>query len=115
MEFEDLSGYQLCHLDDKKPGEILREQRVTQNMTQVQVATKARITLQQYQKFESDARNIRTASFQLACRVLRALNMDIERFFDGGYSIGEEIYAEDGKLKYQKTGRDIHDDVLGVE
>lgn len=84
---------------------------MTQNMTQQQVATNAKITLQQYQKFESDARNIRTASFQLACRVLRALNMDIEKFFDGEYCFGEEIYAEDGKLKFKKTGRDINEDV----
>lgn len=111
MEFESLAGYRLGHLDSKKPGIILREQRVTKNMTQAQVANKAGITLQQYQKFESDARNIRTASFQLACRVLKALNMDIEQFFDGAYSIGEEIYCENGKLKYAKTGRAVTSDV----
>ena len=112
MQFEDLTGYQICHLNDKKLGSILREQRVTQNMTQAQVATKAGITLQQYQKFERDQRNIRTASFQLACRVLRALNMDIERFFDGDYCIGEEVsISADGKLCYAKTGRDIRGNV----
>ena len=63
-------GLQLCHLDGKKPGNILREQRVVQNLTQQQVADKAKITVQQYQKFESNERNIKTASFQLACRVL---------------------------------------------
>ena len=96
MEFENLSGYRLGHLNDRKPGEILREQRVTQNMTQQQVASKAKITLQQYQKFENNSRNIKTASFQLACRVLEALNMDIAAFFHGAYAFGEEVYAEDG-------------------
>ncbi|MBQ8986893.1 MAG: helix-turn-helix transcriptional regulator [Lachnospiraceae bacterium] len=111
MEFENLDGYQLAHAQRNPSAAILREQRVTQNMTQVQVAAKAEITLQQYQKFENGSRNIRTASFQLACRVLKALNMDIDRFFTGDYALGEEIYAEDGKLKYKKTGRDIRDDV----
>lgn len=113
MQYEDLTGYQICHVNDQKPGSILREQRVTQNMTQQQVATKAKITLQQYQKFESDARNIRTASFQLACRVLKALNMDIERFFNGDYCLGEELTEKDGKLCYAKTGWDIRDNVEG--
>ena len=111
MEFENLDGYQIAHAQRNPSAAILREQRITQKMTQVQVAEKAKITLQQYQKFENGSRNIRTASFQLACRVLKALNMDIERFFEGGYCIGEEIYAEDGKLKYKKTGLDIHDDM----
>lgn len=111
MEFENLDGYQIAHAQRNPSAAILREQRVTQNMTQVQVAAKAEITLQQYQKFENGSRNIRTASFQLACRVLKALNMDIDRFFTGDYALGEEIYAEDGKLKYKKTGRDIRDDV----
>ena len=113
MQYEDLSGYQICHVDEKKPGSILREQRVTQNMTQAQVASKAKITLQQYQKFENGSRNIRTASFQLACRVLKALNMDIEKFFDGGYCFGEEVEVIGDKLCYVKTGRSIHDDVEG--
>ena len=112
MEFEKLDGYKICHLDEKKSGAILREQRVTQNMTQQQVATKAKISLQQYQKFESDARNIRTASFQIACRVLCALNMDIGKFFDGDYCFGEEVYlAGGGRLRYRKTGRDVEENV----
>ena len=115
MEFENLSGYRLGHLNDKKSGVILREQRVTQNLTQQQVASKARITLQQYQKFENNSRNIKTASFQLACRVLEALNMDIAAFFHGDYAFGEEVYAEDGKLKFRKTGRDINEDVVEAE
>ena len=88
-------GLQLCHLDGRKPGNILREQRVVQNLTQQQVADKAKITVQQYQKFESNERNIKTASFQLACRVLE------EVFFD-----------KKGTMKYWKTKRDVNEDVL---
>lgn len=112
MEFEDLSGYQLCHLDGKPRAIIiLREKRVTLRMMQQEVADKAKIKLQQYQKFESGARNIMTCSFQLACRVIEALGMNISDFYNGEYVIGEEIYAEDGALKYKKTGRPINEDV----
>ena len=104
MEFEDLSGYQMCHLKDTMES-VLKEKRV---------ADKAKITLQQYQKFESGARNIMTSSFQLACRVIEALGMNISDFYHGEYTIGEEVYAEDGVLKYVKTGKDIHMDVEPV-
>lgn len=63
--------------------EILREKRVALEMTQQQVADKAGIKLQQYQKFESGERNIMTCSFQIACRVIEALGMDISKFFHG--------------------------------
>ena len=106
-------GLQLCHLDGKKPGNILREQRVVQNLTQQQVADKAKITVQQYQKFESNERNIKTASFQLACRVLEALNMDIAGFVHGEYVFGEEVFFDKkGTMKYRKTNRDVCEDVL---
>lgn len=110
--YEDLNGYSFVYLDKSKPGAILREQRVTQNMTQRQVAEKAKITIRQYQTFESNQRNLRTASFLLACRVLDALNMNIDDFYHGGYCIGEETYmAEDGKFHYVKTGRAVDEDV----
>lgn len=60
---------------------ILREQRAIKGMTQKQVADKANIKLQQYQKFESGERNIMNASFQIACRVLEALDLDITAYF----------------------------------
>jgi hypothetical protein len=37
--------------------------------------------LQQYQKFESGERKLRTASFDIACGVLEALELDIEQVF----------------------------------
>jgi transcriptional regulator with XRE-family HTH domain len=80
-------------------------------LTQKQVAERAKITLQQYQKFESGARNIMTSSFRIACRVIEALELDITRFFHGEYVIGEEVYFVGKKLYYKKTGRPINEDV----
>ena len=49
----------------------------------------------------------------MACRVIRALEMDVGKFFDGEYSLGEEIYSENGELKYKKTGRSTKDNIDG--
>ena len=45
----DLSGFQMCHLSDDAHS-ILREKRVILGLTQQQVADKAKVVLQQYQK-----------------------------------------------------------------
>lgn len=90
---------------------ILREKRVVAGMTQQQVADKARIKLQQYQKFESGERNIMTSSFQIACRVIEALGMDISDFYHGEYTTGEQIVLDNEGLKYAKTGKLISEDV----
>lgn len=111
---EKRSGYRICHISDKMDS-ILRERRVILGMTQQQVADKAHIKIQQYQKFESGARNIMTSSFQLACRVIEALEMDISDFYHGEFSIGEEVYWEDHVLKYRKTGRPVDADVEPAE
>ena len=106
----DLSGYQICHLDDDMHS-VLYKQRVIHGMTQKQVAEKAKITLQQYQKFESGARNIMTCSFRIACRVIEALEMNISDFYHGEYVIGEEVYLVGKKLYYKKTNRPVDEDV----
>jgi transcriptional regulator with XRE-family HTH domain len=106
----DLSGYQICHLDDDMHS-VLYEQRVIHGMTQKQVAENAKITLQQYQKFESGARNIMTCSFRIACRVIEALEMNISDFYHGEYVIGEEVYLVGKKLYYKKTNRPVDEDV----
>ena len=108
----DLTGYQICHIDDRKRHAILKEKRAVLGMTQKQVADRAKIRLPQYQKFESGERNIMTASFQIACRVVEALDMDVSDFYHGEYAFGEEVYLEDGKLKYVKTGMDISEDIV---
>ena len=74
----DFSGYRICHASDKMDS-ILREHRIILGLTQQQVADKAQIKIQQYQKFESGERNIMTCSFQIACRVIEALEMDISK------------------------------------
>ena len=81
MNMIDLSGYQMCHLSNNMNG-VLRERRVVLGLTQQQVADRAGIKLQQYQKFESGERSILTASFVIACKVLNALKINIEDFYN---------------------------------
>ena len=50
MEFENLEGYGIGH---QKPCQILKEKRLVLELTQKQVAERAGVLLQQYQKFES--------------------------------------------------------------
>ena len=109
MDNDNLKGYKLCHVDDDMHN-ILYEQRIVHLLTQKQVAERAKITLQQYQKFESGARNIMSSSFRIACRVIEALQLDITAFFHGEYVIGEEVYFVGRKLFYKRTGRPIDED-----
>ena len=90
---------------------ILRERRVILGLTQKQVAEKAKIPMQSYQRFESGERNIMTASFQMACRVIEALEMNVSDFYHGEYVLGEEIYSSKEGLRYKKTGKLINEDV----
>lgn len=62
--------------------EYLKARRHELHLTQQAVADKADIRLQQYQKFESGERSILTASFVIACKVLNALKIDIEDFYN---------------------------------
>ena len=104
-------GYHIIHMGKKK-NSILWEKRIHLRLTQREVAERANITLAQYSKFESGERNIMTASFQLACRVIEALGMDPTRFFHNEYMIGEEIYIDDeGRMCYTKTGRPDNVDI----
>ena len=110
MEQIDLSGFQMCHLDDDQHS-VLREKRVVLGLTQQQVADRADIVLQQYQKFESGERDIMTSSFRTACKVIEALEMDITDFYHGEYTIGEKVYSSAEGLRYLKTGRLTNEDV----
>lgn len=69
---------------------ILKERRINLKLTQQEVAEKAGILLQQYQKFESGERKIESATFQTACRVIEALNMDITKFYHREYSLSDD-------------------------
>jgi len=72
---------------------ILRRARVKLGLTQQQVADKAGIHMQQYQKFEAGTRNLSSSTFHIACRVLEALELDIVRYFHGDYVLSEETYG----------------------
>ena len=89
MENISLDGFQFVYLNDDG---ILHERRVILGLTQKQVAEKANIPLQSYQRFESGARNIETASFQIACRVIESLEMNISDYFHGEYVRGEKLF-----------------------
>lgn len=107
MEEFSLDGFGLMHVTTD---EILKEKRKVLRMTQKEVADKAKISLQQYQKFENGERNIRTASFQLACRVIEALDMNVSDFFHGEYVIGEPRYTVDGVTYYEKSKEPVNKD-----
>lgn len=109
MDF-DLSGFKMCHLDNDMHS-VLREKRVVLGLTQKQVADRAKIVLQQYQKIESGERSIMKCSFQVACRIIEALEMDIAKFYHGDYVIGEEVVISNGGLRYKKSGRPTNDDI----
>ena len=70
---------------------ILKSARKKSGMTQQQVANKANIQLRQYQRFESGERNLTSSSFNIACSVLEALEIDIKGFLHGDYMLAEEV------------------------
>lgn len=108
MEEISLDGFQIVNPTTES---ILRQKRLVLELTQQEVADRARITLQQYQKFESGVRNIKTASFQLACRVIEALGMDVADFYHNKYVIGEEVEDSPEGFRYKKTGRLTTDNI----
>ena len=100
MENNNLDGFQIAHAEEK---EILLKKRSALGLTQSEVAQKAKIPLQSYQRFESGSRNILKASFQMACRVIEALEMDISKSYHGEYALVEEIYSSKEGLRYTKN------------
>lgn len=110
-----MSGWSTVHINAGAKDGTLREKRLVLEMTQQQVAEKAGISLSSYQKFESGDRNIRTASFEVACRVVMALGMDPTAFYKGNYVLGEPtIFDQEGR-KYVLTGRLVDEDVDSTE
>ena len=104
MSDKFFDGFHFVAIDDKA---MLHERRVFLNLTQQAVADRAKIPLQSYQQFESGKRKIRRASFQIACQVLEALEMDIAAFHHGDYTIGEEITMKNGEMLFKKTGNPV--------
>ena len=102
-------GFQVAHMKDDG---LLRERRVILGLTQMQVAEKAKIPLQSYQRFESGDRNIQSASFRIVCRVIEALEMNISDFYHGEYVFGEKVFSSKEGLRYEKTGKLTTEDVV---
>ena len=77
----------------------LRKRRQKLGLSQQKVADKAGIDISQYQRFESGERELSAASFAVAYRVLKALEMDVDKYASGGYEIKEMLYrGHDGRL-----------------
>ena len=111
MEQNFFKGYHLCHIDSNMHN-ILRERRVILGLTQQQIAKRAGMLVQQYQRYETGDRNIMTASFKTACKVIEALEMNVSDFYHGEYMLGEEIYSSKEGFRYKKTGKLINEDVV---
>lgn len=75
--------YPLDDVKDAKASDQLRQRREELGLTLKEVADRAEIILQQYQKYEGGQRDLRNGTFQTACRVIEALDMDITAFFRG--------------------------------
>ncbi len=104
----DLTGFHIVNLT---PASMLHEMRVRLGLSQAQIAEKAGITQQMYQRFESGKRNLMTSSFEVTCKVLEALDMDITKFYHGEYVIGGEIYFDQtGKLRYVDSEKLVEDE-----
>ncbi|MBO5570182.1 MAG: helix-turn-helix transcriptional regulator [Clostridia bacterium] len=110
-----MSVWNTVHMNAGAHDATLREKRLVLEMTQQEVADRAKISLSSYQKFESGDRNIRTASFEVACRVIMALDMDPTAFYEGKYVFDEPtIFDKDGR-KYVQTGRLVDEEVDETE
>ena len=71
--------------DNTNRNKILKIFRKYKQLTQQQVADKANINYRQYQKFESGERDVMNGSFKLVCRLLNALEIDINKFYQVNY------------------------------
>lgn len=106
-DLKDMDGFQIVAMEDHQ---MLHDRRIFLGLTQQKVADRAGIPLQSYQQFESGKRKIRRASFQIACQVLEALEMDIAGFHHGDYVLGEPTFIKDGVTCYKATGKPIDEE-----
>lgn len=65
--------------------DVLIEARKKLGLTQQQVADKAGVAMRHYQMFEGGKRKLSTSSFNLASKVLKALELDLTAFANGDY------------------------------
>ncbi len=61
---------------------IFRTKRIEMRLTQKEIANKAGISTPQYSRIESGDRELNSASFMTAGKILRAFDMDIEEYFN---------------------------------
>ena len=80
--------FQIIRVEEKW---ILRDYREKLGFSQQQVADRAKIQLRQYQRFESGERNLSSSSFNIACRVIEALGMNISDYYHGEYVLGDKV------------------------
>ena len=104
IEEISLDGFQTIHPDDRG---ILYERRLVLGLTQKQVAERAKMPLSSYQRFESGDRKLSTATFNMACRVLEALELDIAAFYHGVWVSGKPWVETKDRLCYQTGGRPV--------
>jgi DNA-binding XRE family transcriptional regulator len=89
---QDIYDRQLSHYDKlpvgnkgawvlvRKQCSILKERRLSLGLTQEQVAERARIHINQYQKFESGERELYSASFRVGVSICIVLRIDPSTF-----------------------------------
>ena len=112
MSIEDLGNMDGFQLVAMNPNQMLHERRVFLGLTQRAVAERANIPLQSYQQFESGKRKNNRASFQIACQVLEALEMDIAKFYHGGYAFGENIIMKNGEICFKASGKPVNEEPI---
>ena len=108
IEENSLDGFQTIHPDDRG---ILYERRLVLGLTQKQVADRAKMPLSSYQRFESGDRKLSNATFNMACRVLEALELDIAAFYHGYWVFGEPWAETKDGFCYKTGGRPVGVDI----
>ena len=73
---------------------LLKKQREKLGLSQEEVAVKAGIKLEQYQKFESGDRRISSSTLRIVHAVLMALELDTTAFDKGEYAF-ESVSKDD--------------------
>ena len=85
-EYKDPENFKT---DDAKDAAILKARRQALGLTQKEVAERAGVILQNYQRFEKGTRRIRNASFLVAGSVLKALELDMKKYYRNEYTLEE--------------------------
>ena len=86
----------------------LKIRRNQLGLTQQEVADQAEIQLKEYQRIEMGIRDIRRVRFQIGYNVLRALQIDVDKYMNGEYLVKEVLYrGADGRLYNFETAEPV--------